>query len=288
MIRAYLGINLEQEKNDMIHHKGKSLPWLGLAIVLLVLMPAASLADTPPTFHLQALPPLPDPGVFPVQLVLDDDSAEGVFGFFGTTARQFLCFNQFANPGPFTLEEIWVLFPSNENVPLGGDVQLVVYLDADGDPSNGANLLATYDETIQATDGNTFSVYPLSPPLEVDAAGDVLIGVINRFFKTGVTSPPTQPAALDTTMSQNRSWFALWDGDPPDPPQLATADVVDVLDGAVSGNFMIRGFGSPLAVPIGGLIVPVNRVELFAPWMGLVTIAGLVALGVALVTRRRG
>jgi hypothetical protein len=38
----------------------------------------------------------------------------------------------------------------------------------------------------------------------------------------------------------------------------------------------------------GGIIVPVNRLELLAPWMGLAALAGLAALGVALVRRRRG
>ncbi len=38
----------------------------------------------------------------------------------------------------------------------------------------------------------------------------------------------------------------------------------------------------------GGIIVPVNRLELLAPWMGLAALAGLAALTVALVRRRRG
>ncbi len=40
------------------------------------------------------------------------------------------------------------------------------------------------------------------------------------------------------------------------------------------------------AVPIGGIAVPVNRLELLAPWMGLVTLAGLAALWVVLARRR--
>ena len=40
--------------------------------------------------------------------------------------------------------------------------------------------------------------------------------------------------------------------------------------------------------PVGGVIVPVNRLELLAPWMGLVILAGLAALGVTLARRRRG
>jgi len=37
--------------------------------------------------------------------------------------------------------------------------------------------------------------------------------------------------------------------------------------------------------PIGGVVVPVNKLELVASWMGLVTLAGLAAL--VLVRRRR-
>ncbi len=218
----------------------------------------------------RADPPLPDPTVFPVQMVLDDDGAEGVFGFSGGTARQFLWFNRFAGPGPFTLEEIWVLFPSGMDVPLDGDVQLAVYLDPDGDPATGAELLATYEETIQVADGDTFSVYPLDPPVTILDPGDVLIGVVNRYF-TG--PPPTLPAALDTTASQDSSYFALWSGDPPDDPGLDSAILIDVLDGAISGNFMIRGFGRGFGVPI---------IPTLSQW-GLLLLAGLVA---ALAVRR--
>ena len=201
----------------------------------------------PRDFSNLADPPLPDALTFPIQMVLDDDGAEGVFGFAGGTARQFLWFNRFANPGPFSLEEIWVLFPSGMDVPLDGDVQLAVYLDPDGDPTNGAQLIATYDETIQVADGDTFSIYPLNPPLNILESGDVLIGAVNRYF-TG--PPPTLPAALDTTASQGSSYFALWANDADNPPTLDTTTVIDVLDGQVSGNFMIRGFGRPFGAPI--------------------------------------
>ena len=39
--------------------------------------------------------------------------------------------------------------------------------------------------------------------------------------------------------------------------------------------------------PVGGVIVPVNRLELLAPWLGLAALASLAALTVALVKRRR-
>jgi hypothetical protein len=215
----------------------------------------------------EANPPRPDTSTFSAQLVIDDDSAESVFGFSSAGARQFLWFNRFDNPGPFTLEEIWVLFPNGTDISLNDAVQLVVYLDPDGDPANGANLLASYDETVQAVDGDTFSVYPLATPLEIDAAGDVLIGVVNRYFSG---APPTFPAAYDSPLSQNRSYFALWSGDAPEPPDLATASYVELLSGATTGNFMIRGFGT-LRQPLGPQIPTTNvvGVALLATVLGL-------------------
>ena len=223
----------------------------------------------------KANPPLPDTSVYPVQLVLDDDNAEGVFGLAGGQARQFLWFNRFMNPGPFTLEEIWVLFPGPGDVPVGGNIELVVYLDPDGNPANGAQLLASFAETIQAADNVNFSVYTLPSPVNIADSGDVLIGVVNRYFTTGVTPPPTLPAALDTTASQDRSYFALWAGDPPSPPDLSSATAIDVLDGAVSGNFMIRGFGTD---------IPQAAVPTLSSW-GLVLFCGLVAVAGMYVLR---
>jgi hypothetical protein len=192
----------------------------------------------------EAAPPLPDPSVFPVQLVIDDDSAEAVFGLDGASARQFLWFNRFDNPGSggFRLEEIWVLFPAGGNVPVGGSIELVVLLDPDGDPANGATLLASYADVVQVADGNTFSIYTI-PSLAINDPGDILIGVVNRYFQTGIDPPPTRPAAFDVNVSQDRSYFALWAGDAPSPPDLSTATLVDLLGGAAAGNFMIRGFG---------------------------------------------
>lgn len=201
------------------------------------------LAVVPHDFGSPLAPDLPDPTDLPVQLVLDDDSAEGVFGILGGTARQFLWFNSFASPGDFRLEEIWVLFPDGPDVPLGGDVQLAVFQDPDGDPTNGAQLLATYDETIQVVDGTTFSVYELDPPLDFQGGGDLLVGVVNRYYQTGIDPPPTEPAAVDTTASQGRSYFALWSGDAPADLALGDAILIDVLADTSAGNHMIRAFG---------------------------------------------
>ena len=191
----------------------------------------------------EALPPPPDN--FPVQLILDDDSVEGSFGIGFPTARQFLWLNQFdrGDAGLFDLEEIWVLFPPGVNVVPGADVDLVVFRDSDGDPTNGADLLATIPATIQVVDGVTFSIYPLAPAVEIPAGGDVLIGVINRFTETGVDSE-TLPAALDTGPSQGRSWVATWIDDPPSSPDLPPDGDLLPVDGFQPGNWMIRGFGT--------------------------------------------
>ncbi len=200
----------------------------------------------------EAVPPLPGPDQFAVRLYLDDDAAEGAVGVAAQAARQFLWFNRFTPGGPFSLEEVWVLFPSGPNVNVGGAVQLAIYEDQDGDPTNGATLLASFDETIQAADGNTFSVYSLPSPVAFNGVGDLLVGVVPRFIQSGVT-PPTQPAAIDTTASQGRSWLASWTGDPPDPPALTPPpdQQIVVVDSFLAGNWMIRAFGStPAAITV--------------------------------------
>ncbi len=219
------------------------------------------------------VPSPPSRGVLPVQLVLDDGSVEGTLG----ASQQFLFFNRFTNPGGMELAEIWVLFPSAGDASIGDDVQLVVYLDPDSNPSNGATLLASYDVTVQAVDGATFSVFPLGAPLPIDQNGDILIGVVNRYHETGVDPTPTVPAALDTTSSQSRSYVALWAADPPSSPDLATADSVDLLAGASAGNLMIRGFGT---AALGAAIPTLGGI-------GLGLLVGLIAAAGVLLQRTR-
>lgn len=231
-------------------------------------------APTTPT-----APPLPPLDQFPVQLVLDDDTAEtstGVTG--GGGARQFLWFNRFASSGQFRLEQVWVLFPPGDNMTVGAEIELVVYHDPDSNPANGANLLATFSETIQVLDGVTFSIYDLAPVVDVPPGGDVLIGVIDRFVESGVT-PPTFPAAVDTTASQQRSWIVGWVADPPSPPTLPSDGAMLLLDDllpSIAGNWMIRGFGSQ----------PPNLDIPALDSVGLITLALLLAAGGLLGLRR--
>ena len=234
---------------------------LRLALAGLTLFSAASTWAQSPDFTLreltlsatEAIPPLPAPGIFPAQLVLDDDSAESTLGLSSPGgALQFLWFNQFAPTGaPFELRQIWVLFPDDPEFGPGDAVQLVAYQDSNADRADGALRLLALDETIQAADGNTFSVYPLPDPIALAGEKEILLGVVNRFVESGV-SPESQPAAFDTGASQGRSWVAIWTGDPPTLPDLPPDQLLLNLDDLQPGNFMIRGFGvdgSAVSVP---------------------------------------
>ncbi len=215
-----------------------------------------------------------------IELILDDGSREADVGFGTTTASRFMWLNQFARAPSqaIDLQEISVLFPPGPGMAAGNEVQLAVYFDADGDPSSGAQLLTTFIDEIQAVDGTTFSVYPIDPPLRMTAPGDILIGVINFFVETGV-SPPSRPAALDTTASQGRSWVALWIGDPPIDPDLPPDLFFDTIDFLEPGNWMIRGAATP---------VPIVDVPALGP-AGLAVLVLLIAgAGGLLVRRRRG
>lgn len=217
-----------------------------------------------------------------VQLVIDDGSREVDLGFTAQVAFQFLWFNRFDPPAPpgqgFDLEEIQLLFPPGPDVVPGAAIQIAVFTDPDGDPTNGANLVTAFDDVVQVVDGTSFSVYPIDPPVYLfPDSGDLLVGVVNRFVVSGV-SPPSRPAALDSTSSAGRSWFALWTGDPPDPPSLPSDDVLATIDSVEPGNWMIRAAGTPVFVP------PVTDVPALGG-AGLAALAALLALAAAAVLR---
>lgn len=187
-----------------------------------------------------------------VSLVLDDGIPEnfiGVNDLTSTYAYQFIWLNRFTpDPSefPFTLEQIQVLFYDDVfgtyNVSVGDAIDLVVYQDADGNPANGATLLATFHDTVKAVDGSTWSVYNLSSPVVVNGPGDVLIGVINRYVSDGVTLK-SYPAGLDMSSSNSRSWIGWWSGSPPDPAVLPPDDFFDIMSGSLAGDWLIRGYG---------------------------------------------
>ena len=186
-----------------------------------------------------------------VVLELDDSTVENGVGINGNTSPypsyQIIWLNRFTPDSslyPFTLNQISVFFSPTAASGVSADdaIDLVVYLDADGDPSNGATLLATFETSVVAVDG-TLSTYDLATPVEISGPGDVLIGVIDRFVVSGVTGP-TYPAAIDTTASQGRSWIGWWSSDPPDPASLPPDNTFVTIDSlGLPGNWIIRGAG---------------------------------------------
>lgn len=187
----------------------------------------------------------------PVSLVVDDGTAENSIGVNDSvSAYQFIWLNRFTPDiadFPFNLEEISILWPSGQ-VSAGSSVELVVYqdTDGDGDPSN-AELMGTFNVTIQNVDGVTWDIYPLADPLLLGGPGDVLIGAINRWVNSGV-SPSEWPANIDQTASQGRSWIGWWNTDPPVPPALPPDNTFGTIDAlGFPGNWMIRASGSTAA-----------------------------------------
>jgi subtilisin family serine protease len=204
--------------------------------------PGASLSDGPAASQATIVLALDDGGLESVQGVGDSNSQH---------AYQFIWFNRFTPPPsafPFTLDEIRVMFYDDAqgtwNVDTGDAVDLLVYQDPDGNPANGANLLATFHETVKAVDGSTWSVYTLPSPVVVNGPGDVLVGVINRYVVDGVT-PMSYPATIDTTANQGRSWWGLWAGAPPDPAVFPPNDSVQTIP----GNWLVRASGHTGASP---------------------------------------
>ena len=49
-----------------------------------------------------------------------------------------------------------------------------------------------------------------------------------------------------------------------------------------------RNCTATFGLPVGGIVVPVNKLGLLAPWLGLAALASFATLGVALVRKRRG
>jgi hypothetical protein len=194
----------------------------------------------------------PDAPIADVPLVLDDGVHEMLYGVSDPDdkAIQFIWLNRFSPPAdqfPFNLEQIRVLFDDNggtANVHIGDAIDLVVYLDDDEDPTNGASLeRVIFDQTIQAVNGTTWSVYDLALPVPFDDPGDVIIGVINRYVVDGVTDL-SFPATYDNNNPQGRSWVGWWDTIPPDMPWLPAEAYFSVKADA---NWMIRGYGSTAA-----------------------------------------
>ena len=180
------------------------------------------------------------PGAVTTTAQLDDGSAEATI-FVG--GPEFIWFNHFSLPAgdfPLLVEEVNVLFAGGE---LPGDpIEIFVYEDPDGDPTNGATLLGSFPATVQVADGTTFSDYAIPAPFTATNGNNLYIGVVNR--------SPFVVAALDQTPpSQGRSWIGFGTAQPfPSNQDLATIPTLDLIDNfGLPGNWLIRVGYSPIA-----------------------------------------
>ncbi len=99
-----------------------------------------------------------------------------------------------------------------------------------------------------------------------------------RISDMGNTDGDTTYNADNPAMAYNSTeytFIVVWQGD--DEIGTLVDDEVEVL----GQRFACE------AIPVGGVIVPLNKFELLAPWLGLAALASLAALTVALVRRCR-
>jgi hypothetical protein len=74
-----------------------------------------------------------------------------------------------------------------------------------------------------------------------------------------------------------KSYFVGWSGDCSGTEQTTSV----TLDSDKTCT-------ATLGYPVGGYVVPVDKLGLLLPWMGLVTLVGLLVTGMAVALRRRG
>ena len=101
----------------------------------------------------------------------------------------------------------------------------------------------------------------------------------------------TQGTVELTATPDEGSVFSRWDEDclQQEVARGGTGGGKDLTDPVIVVNMDAnRTCTANFGLPVGGIVVPVNRLGLLAPWAGLAALASLAALTVALVRKRRG
>jgi hypothetical protein len=181
----------------------------------------------------------------PAELVVDDGTPEDFVAL--QSGGEFIWLNRFtpdATQLPLELNQVQVYWP-NQGFFIGASFDVYVYTDADGDPSNGATLVASATG-LAVSVLEDFQTIDITPVALAPGDGDVLIAVVNR---DGMIRPDQFPAAIDETLSENRSWVGTYvDGTVADPPVLPPDSLFGTVEaysqGTISGNWMIRGLGT--------------------------------------------
>jgi hypothetical protein len=191
--------------------------WIVGALVLAAALPARGQQSFPPGD--------------PVSLVLDDGGWES----FGFIPSDVLIFNRFyPSEFPLQLTRVDVLFPP-EGVEIGEPFYAFLYEDDDGIISNGTVYRATFSGTVQFIDGVTFTQVTFDPVV-FEGPGQILVVI-------GQDAAPSLDHSEDHSDPQSESWVVDWDG--AFPPAIPSTGL-----GFVNVNWMIRGFGTVLDVPV--------------------------------------
>jgi hypothetical protein len=160
-----------------------------------------------------------------------------------------------------------------------------------------------WEVDLRVPDGDGDGVYdgedncPLVPnPDQTDSDGDGMGDLCDRVLSVNKAGSETgavtsDPAGINcgadcteiyddntvvtlTAYPGVKSFFVGWSGDCSGTEHTTTV----IMDGD-------KACTATFGWPVGGIVVPVNKLELVAPWMGLVGLASLAALTVALVRR---
>jgi len=224
-----------------------------LAIALLIVSGTASAADV-----LQGQPTTRTGGIASaprgsVNYTVDDGTNENNIGLNNTTAgtaTQFMWFNRFdVAPAdqPLAITQVQVFWDPTPTgaAAIGNAISLEIFADGDADPANGATHVYTQNTTI-AQVGASFDIYNLTTPPEIVAPNvNVLVGVVDRWVNSGVTTTAF-PAAIDQGATNARSWVASSAdaANMPVPPVVPSSGLFGTIDSfGLAGNWLVRAVG---------------------------------------------
>jgi uncharacterized repeat protein (TIGR02543 family) len=168
-----------------------------------------------------------------------------------------------------------------------GTITLIAHPDADsaftgwsGDCS-GSDPTTTVTMDADKTCTATFTSYTLTVTVNTDGAGTGTVTSQPAGIHCGDDCQEDYPDNTVVTLTAHpgvKSYLVSWSEDCVSTGAL-TAQVTMDSDKTCTATF---------GYPVGGIVVPVDKVGLVAPWLGLAALAGVAALGVVLVRRMRG
>ena len=166
----------------------------------------------------------------PADLVADDGSSNGSYGYSGTNQAAWIkrfrpsCY-------PFKLTGVDMRVTNTTTVAPGRAIRILVYTDPAGTGTPAAATLAyTEDTTVQVAGAGTWNRYTLSSPVILNA-GDYYIGFYDLVADTGTT--------YLVDLDSSRTGDVFWQASSTDPATYAPFTYA-------SGTWMIRGHGGGL------------------------------------------